>query len=176
MDGALFGPRFVHMRVEPNCLSGLYGPRRDLADHASGARCADRHVGARQHASRRADKTNLHSSGHAAARGEQRLRRLAGRLADDHRTRRHVAAHHRSEEWRTVDSKRSSDLYDPPSDGRRVSGASQRLPRRGMNRDAHRRTDRHGTHWRETRDARDCGCGCGTAALLGCGCERMVAG
>ena len=67
---------------------------------------------------------NLHSSGHAAARGEQRLPQLAGCLADDHRTRRLVAAHHRSEEWRTVDSRRSSDLHDPPSDGRRVLGAS----------------------------------------------------
>ena len=176
MDGALFGPRFVHMRVEPNCLSGLYGPRRDLADHASGARCADRHVGARQHASRRADKKNLHSSGHAAARGKKRPRLLAGCLADVHCTRRLVAAHHRSEEWRTVDSRRSSDAHDPPSDGRRVSDASHRMPLRGTDRDAHRRTHWHGTHWRETRDARDCGCGCDTAALLGCGCERIVAG
>ena len=63
--------RLVHSR-EWSPIAGLRGG----ADHASG-HYANRHVGAIRRGNWRADKANLPSSGHPAARVKQRLRQLS---------------------------------------------------------------------------------------------------
>ena len=70
--------RLVHSR-EWSPIAGLRGG----ADHASG-HCANRHVSAIRRGNWRADKANLPSSGHAAARGKQHLHQLAGCPIVDH--------------------------------------------------------------------------------------------